>query len=98
MGKHYRWVERQTAWQMPGMDSPWKEEVGDRRAPVGAKTIRVTKKEEVDDAIKTAIAANEPVVIEVIIDHDDKVWPMVAPGAPIEEAFDEKDQENRIYN
>lgn len=65
---------------------------------MGAKTIRVTKKEEVDDAIKTAIAANEPVVIEVIIDHDDKVWPMVAPGAPIEEAFDEKDQENRIYN
>ena len=65
---------------------------------LGCAAIRVTKKEEVDDAIKTAIAANEPVVIEVIIDHDDKVWPMVAPGAPIEEAFDEKDQENRIYN
>ena len=65
---------------------------------MGAKTIRVTKKEEVDDAIKTAIAADEPVVIEVVIDHDDKVWPMVAPGAPIEEAFDEKDQENRIHN
>lgn len=65
---------------------------------MGAKTIRVTKKEEVDDAIKTAIAADEPVVIEVVIDHDDKVWPMVAPGAPIEETFDEKDQENRIHN
>ena len=65
---------------------------------MGAKAIRVTKKEEVDDALKTAIAAEEPVVIEVVIDHDDKVWPMVAPGAPIEDSFDEKDQENRIKN
>ena len=29
----------QTAWQMPGMDSPWKLEVGESSAPVGAKTI-----------------------------------------------------------
>lgn len=32
-------VEMQRAWQMEGMDSPWKLEVGDSRAPVGAKTI-----------------------------------------------------------
>ncbi len=65
---------------------------------MGAKAIRVTKREEVDDAIRTAIEANEPYVIEVVIDHDDKVWPMVAPGAAIEDSFDEKDQENRISN
>ncbi|MCH5264360.1 MAG: biosynthetic-type acetolactate synthase large subunit [Lachnospiraceae bacterium] len=65
---------------------------------MGAKAIRVTKKEEVDDAIQTAMKAGEPVVIEVVIDHDDKVWPMVAPGAPIEESFDEKDQANRVSN
>lgn len=62
---------------------------------MGAKAIRVTKKEEVDDAIQTALAADEPILIEVVIDHDDKVWPMVAPGAPIEESFDEKDQKKR---
>ncbi len=65
---------------------------------MGAKAIRVTKKEEVDDAIRTATEANEPYVIEVVIDHDDKVWPMVAPGAAIEDSFDEKDQENRVSN
>ena len=32
-----------------------------------------------------------PVVIDCRIDSDDKVWPMVAPGAPISEAFDEAD-------
>lgn len=62
---------------------------------MGAKAIRVTKKEEVDDAIQTALTAGEPILIEVVIDHDDKVWPMVAPGAPIEESFDEKDQKKR---
>ena len=62
------------------------------------KAIRVTNKEEVDDAILTAVKEDGPVLIEVVIDHDDKVFPMVAPGAPIEEAFDEKDQENRVKN
>ena len=65
---------------------------------MGAKAIRVTQKEEVDDAIKTALSAEVPVVIEVVINQDDKVWPMVAPGAAIEDSFDEKDQENRIQN
>ena len=58
---------------------------------MGAKAIRVTKLEEVDEAIQTAMEAKEPFVIECVIDHDDKVFPMVAPGAPIEEVFDEKD-------
>ena len=58
---------------------------------MGAKAIRVTTKEEVDDAIQTALASKEPIVIEVVIGQDDKVWPMVAPGAAIEDAFDEKE-------
>lgn len=71
---------------------------------MGAKAIRVTTKEEVDDAVKMALAAEEPVVIEVVIGQDDKVWPMVAPGAAIEDAFDEKEllekeaSENRDNN
>lgn len=58
---------------------------------MGAKAFRVTKKEEVESTIKEAIALNAPVVIECLIDNDDKVFPMVAPGAPIVECFDGKD-------
>lgn len=58
---------------------------------LGAKGIRVTKKEEVADAIKEAIALNAPVVIDCQIDSDDKVFPMVAPGAAISEAFSQED-------
>ena len=58
---------------------------------MGAMGIRVTKNEELEPAIKTAMEAKVPVVIECVIDSDDKVWPMVAPGASISEVFAEED-------
>lgn len=58
---------------------------------LGCKAFRVTKKEEVLPAIKKAIELKEPVVIECMIQSDDKVFPMVSPGAPIEEVFDGDD-------
>ncbi|MBQ3599965.1 MAG: biosynthetic-type acetolactate synthase large subunit [Lachnospiraceae bacterium] len=58
---------------------------------MGAKAYRITKKEEVESVLKEAIAAKEPVFIECVIDQDEKVWPMVAPGAAIGEVFSEED-------
>ena len=48
--------------------------------------------------LKFALNAGGPVVIDCQIDSDDKVWPMVAPGAPISEAFDEKDLQEKQQN
>ena len=58
---------------------------------MGAKAYRITKMEEVEPVIKEAISLNVPVVIEVQIGSDDKVFPMVAPGTPISEAFSAED-------
>ena len=58
---------------------------------MGAVGIRVTKKEEVGPAIEKAIALNTAVVLDCQIDCDDKVFPMVPAGAPIEEVFDAED-------
>ena len=58
---------------------------------MGAEGILVTKKEEVLPALKKAMAAGKPVVIECQIDSDDKVFPMVPAGAAIEEVFDQDD-------
>lgn len=58
---------------------------------LGAVGMRVTKKEEVGPAIEKAIALNTTVVIDCVIDCDDKVFPMVPAGASIETAFDERD-------
>jgi len=62
---------------------------------MGAKAYRITKKEEVESVLKEAIALKQPVLIECIIDSDDKVWPMVAPGAAIEDVFSEEDLNNK---
>lgn len=56
---------------------------------MGCKAYRITKKEKVESVFKEALAANEPVFIECVIDPDEKVWPMVAPGAAISEIVDE---------
>lgn len=58
---------------------------------MGAKAYRITSKEEFEPVLKEAIALNVPVVIDCQIHCDDKVFPMVSPGAPIENAFDEED-------
>ncbi len=62
---------------------------------LGCMAIRVTKREEVAPALEAAMAADGPVVIECIIDSDDKVFPMVPAGAPIVEAFDAEDLKNQ---
>lgn len=58
---------------------------------MGAVGIRVTTKEELPEAIAKAIELNTTVVLDCIIDSDDKVFPMVPAGANIEDAFDEDD-------
>ena len=58
---------------------------------LGCMAIRVTDPSEVEPALKKALGAGVPVLIDVVINEDDKVFPMVSPGAPIEKAFDAKD-------
>ena len=61
---------------------------------MGAVGIHVETQDEFKEAFKKALSLNRPVVIDCQIGSDDKVWPMVAPGADIKEAFDEEDMKN----
>lgn len=58
---------------------------------MGAKAIRVTKMEEVEPALKEALEAKGPVVLDCWIDQDLSVFPMVPAGANIDDVFDEED-------
>lgn len=60
---------------------------------MGATGIRATTRSEFEEAMKQALSMKTPVVIDAVIDSDDKVWPMVAPGAAISEVFTEEDLE-----
>lgn len=62
---------------------------------MGAVGIRVTKREDLGPAIQKAISLNTTVLIDCVIDRDEKVFPMVSPGANIEDAFDEEDLKAR---
>jgi len=62
---------------------------------LGCDAILVEKKEDFEPAIRKAIELRKPVVINVMIEKDDSVFPMVPAGAPISEVFDEEDLKNR---
>ncbi len=59
---------------------------------LGATAYTVTTVAEFEKALAAALKGKGPQVIDCQIGMDDKVWPMVAPGAAIETCFDtEKD-------
>ena len=58
---------------------------------MGATAYRVTQKEEFAKIFQEAMEKEGPVVIDCQIGCDDKVFPMVSPGAPIADAFDDTD-------
>ncbi|MCD8368825.1 MAG: thiamine pyrophosphate-dependent enzyme, partial [Clostridiales bacterium] len=58
---------------------------------MGAKAYRVTGKDDLKRVLKEAMELQAPVVIDCLINCDDKVFPMVSPGAPIQDAFDDLD-------
>ena len=58
---------------------------------MGCVGYRATTREEFNEVFLKARTSKKPVVIDCIINKDDKVWPMVAPGKPISECFDESD-------
>ncbi|HJB17936.1 MAG TPA: biosynthetic-type acetolactate synthase large subunit [Candidatus Bariatricus faecipullorum] len=58
---------------------------------MGAEAYRAVTMEEFREVFARALESDGPVVIDCQIDCDEKVWPMVAPGATLNDAFDEAD-------
>ena len=57
----------------------------------GGVGFRVEKREELENVLSSALITNKPVIIDYRIDSDKKVFPMVAPGAPIHQIINEED-------
>lgn len=60
---------------------------------MGAVGITVKTLDEFNEAFAKAKSLNRPVVIDCIIDKDENVWPMVAPGESISKAFSQEDMQ-----
>ena len=59
----------------------------------GGVGFRVEERGQLEDVLKEALSINKPVIIDYVIDSDKKVFPMVAPGAPIHQIINEEDLE-----
>ncbi|OKZ87903.1 biosynthetic-type acetolactate synthase large subunit [Clostridium sp. 29_15] len=57
----------------------------------GGNGFRVEKPEELQEILEKALATDGPVIIDYKINSDDMVFPMVAPGAPINEIISKED-------
>lgn len=60
----------------------------------GGRGFRVYEKEELEPILNEALEFKGPVVIDYVIHNDKKVFPMVAPGAAIDEIISEEDVDN----
>jgi len=65
---------------------------------MGAKGYKVENIEAFEQALTEAVKLNIPCVIECDINREDKVFPMVSPGAAISEAFDRQDLDRQKAN
>ncbi|KAF1085080.1 Acetolactate synthase large subunit [Sporotomaculum syntrophicum] len=49
----------------------------------GAVGMRVNNKSELRDVLEAALGVNKPVVLDIPVEREENVYPMVAPGEPI---------------
>ncbi len=97
MNNHALGMVRQ--WQSLFYDSRYSQTTLDRQTDFvkvaeafGAVGFNLTAREDVEKVLKEALALNRTVVINCEIDRDHKVWPMVPPGAALEDVIvDESD-------
>lgn len=85
-------------WQTLFFDGRYSETTLDRPTDFvklaeafGAKGYRVEKRDDLEGILKEAIASKGPVLIDYAINNNKKVFPMVAPGAPINQIISEED-------
>lgn len=63
----------------------------------GAVGLRATKPSEVEPVIKEALSIRKPVFMDFVVDWKEKVYPMVPPGAAIDQMiFEEKKKERKL--
>ena len=68
-----------------GMVRQWQQLFFDKRyaSTEMIEANRVNKREDLDDAIRTMIASDEPYFLEVCVEKEDNVFPMIPTGASV---------------
>ncbi|MDS0527186.1 biosynthetic-type acetolactate synthase large subunit [Clostridium sp. SHJSY1] len=85
-------------WQTLFFDGRYSNTTLDRQTDLvklaeafGATGYRVEERNQLEEILKKSLDSTNPVLIDYRIDYDKKVFPMVAPGAPIHQIICEED-------
>lgn len=54
----------------------------------GIKTMKISKNDEIESVLRSALSLNEPVIVECDISSDVRVFPIVPPGAAITDSIE----------
>ena len=85
LGMVRQWQEMFFNKRYSGVDIEYQPDFVKVAEAYGAHGIRVDKPKDVRGAIEEAISIKGPVFIDFVVDREENVWPMVAPGAAISE-------------
>ncbi|MCQ2059619.1 MAG: biosynthetic-type acetolactate synthase large subunit [Bacteroidaceae bacterium] len=91
MNNHYLGNVRQ--WQhlmfndrysLTHMLSPMYQDIA---AAYGFDYIRVEKRQDLEAGIKAMLAAKGPFFLEVVVEDEENVWPMIRPGSDVDQVY-----------
>lgn len=91
MNNHYLGNVRQ--WQhlmfndrysLTHMLSPMYQDIA---AAYGFDYIRVEKRQDLEAGVKAMLAAKGPFFLEVVVEDEENVWPMIRPGSDIDQVY-----------
>ncbi|MEM2570214.1 MAG: biosynthetic-type acetolactate synthase large subunit [Thermoproteota archaeon] len=87
LGMVRQWQELFYGKRYIAVDLKGKADIAKVSEGFGARAFKVTRVSELKEAIQTAINENETTVIDVIVEREDNVFPMIPPAATLDEVI-----------
>jgi acetolactate synthase-1/2/3 large subunit len=87
LGMVRQWQELFYGRRYMAVDLKGKTDIARVSEGFGAKGFKATRISELKEALQTAIKQNETTVIDVVVEREDNVFPMVPPAATLDEVI-----------
>lgn len=87
LGMVRQWQELFYGKRYIAVDLKGKADISKVSEGFGARAFKVTRISELKEALQTAIKENETTVIDVVVEREDNVFPMIPPAATLDEVI-----------
>ncbi|MEM2372854.1 MAG: thiamine pyrophosphate-dependent enzyme, partial [Thermoproteota archaeon] len=87
LGMVRQWQELFYGRRYIAVDLKGKADIAKVSEGLGAKAFKVSRVSELKEALQTAVKQNETTVIDVIVEREDNVFPMIPPAATLDQVI-----------